>query len=296
MDARYLCPPHLLYMVGVWGACVTGFALGTLGYLKARLCAKPFPPLPACREEGLLSIIIPCFNEAERIENALRDSLEQAQCREKLEFIVVDGGSTDGTFETLNALKLPHCNCKVIQSSVSGRGAALMEGAAAASGALLLFLHADTLLPTRFDQIIRQTLALPNTAAGAFTFEVDRRGMAKPPLGLGTMEIFANIRCKLFMMPYGDQGLFMSAAHYKATGGFKEVLMMEDLEFVSRLRSRALGGGGRVVVVDAKAACSPRRWLVNGVLKNTLLNQVFVLAYVWCGVPAETIYRWYYRR
>ena len=80
---------------------------------------------------------------------------------------------------------------------------------------------------------------------------------------------------------------------YEYSGGFPHVKMMEDFELIGTLRRRAMGQGKRITIINAALECSPRRWVKNGVLKNTLLNQMFVLAYVYLDWPPERIY-WYY--
>jgi hypothetical protein len=104
-------------------------------------------------------------------------------------------------------------------------------GAAAATGPLLLFLHADTCLPEGFDRTIRQTLAQPGVVAGAFRLAIDGPGR-----GLRWVEWGVNLRSRLLQMPYGDQAIFLKAEVFHHLGGFPDLPMMEDFELVRRLR------------------------------------------------------------
>jgi hypothetical protein len=98
----------------------------------------------------------------------------------------------------------------------------------------------------------------------------------------------ANLRSRLLQLPYGDQGLFLRAELFRSLGGFAELPLLEDLELVRRLRRQ-----GRIVTAPLAVLTSARRWESLGVIRATLLNQVFLLAYL-LGMPPRRIARWYY--
>ncbi|MBD3883161.1 TIGR04283 family arsenosugar biosynthesis glycosyltransferase [Phormidium tenue FACHB-886] len=226
----------------------------------------------AALQQPKLSVIIPVLNEAAAIEKVLPSVLQDG-----VEVIVVDGGSQDGTLGAVARA----AGAKVINSPV-GRAKQMNAGAAIATAETLLFLHADTRLPDDFLEWVEQTLAQPKTIAGAFEL-----GIEGDQVGLRWVEWGVKWRSRLLQMPYGDQALFLKANIFRALGGFTELPIMEDFEFVRRLRSL-----GKVAIVPAAVLTSGRRWHKLGVLQTTLTNQLVIAAY-FLGVPPETIERWY---
>ncbi|BBD66702.1 glycosyl transferase family protein [Nostoc commune NIES-4072] len=221
-----------------------------------------------------ISIIIPTLNEAENIKEAIATT----QPNTNIEVIVVDGGSDDDTVAIAQSLGV-----KVISSS-SGRAVQMNTGAVAATGDILLFLHADTCLPTGFDDMVRIALQQPETVAGAFNLRIDAS-----LLSLRWVEWGINVRSHFYQMPYGDQAIFLTKAVFQQIGGFPELPIMEDFELMRRLKRI-----GRIVIIPTSVVTSARRWLQKGVFKTTLLNQIVIIAYL-LGVSPERICRWYRR-
>ncbi|MDZ8261204.1 TIGR04283 family arsenosugar biosynthesis glycosyltransferase [Nostoc sp. ChiQUE01b] len=219
-----------------------------------------------------ISIIIPVINEAGNIKEAIATT----QPSINIEVIVVDGGSKDDTVEIAQSLGV-----KVISSS-PGRAIQMNAGAVAASGEILLFLHADTRLPTGFDEMIRIALQQPGTVAGAFKLRIDAS-----LLSLRWVEWGVNVRSHFYQMPYGDQAIFLTKEVFQQIGGFPELPIMEDFELMHRLKRI-----GRIVIIPTPVITSARRWLQKGVFKTTLLNQFIIIAYL-LGVSPERIRRWY---
>ncbi|MFZ7124602.1 MAG: TIGR04283 family arsenosugar biosynthesis glycosyltransferase [Desulfobacterales bacterium] len=219
-----------------------------------------------------ISVIVPALNEAEGI----MDAIEDARAGEDVEVIVVDGGSSDDTVSMVRK-----AGVRLIESP-KGRGRQMNAGAAAASGGTLLFLHADTRLPRRFDRAVRRALRDPSVAAGAFSLRIDA-----PGIGLRLVEWGANRRSRTLGRPYGDQALFLSARIFHELGGYPEIPIMEDYALIRRL-SRY----GRVVTLRQPVRTSARRWRRLGVLQTTLRNQLIIAGYR-LGVSPDTLARWY---
>ncbi|MEH2052335.1 TIGR04283 family arsenosugar biosynthesis glycosyltransferase [Nostoc sp.] len=221
-----------------------------------------------------ISIIIPAINEAVNIKEAITTT----QPSTNIEVIVVDGGSKDNTVEIAQSL-----NVKVISSS-PGRAVQMNAGALAASGEILLFLHADSRLPMGFDEMIRTALQQPGSAAGAFKLRIDAS-----LLSLRWVEWGVNVRSHFYQMPYGDQAIFLTKEVFQQIGCFPELPIMEDFELMRRLKRI-----GRIVIIPTPVVTSARRWLQKGVFKTTLLNQIVITAYL-LGISPERIRRWYRR-
>lgn len=220
-----------------------------------------------------ISIVIPVLNEAQTIAQ----TISTAQTATDTEIIVVDAGSNDGTVELVQSL-----NVQLI-TTFPGRATQMNQGATKARGNILIFLHADTILPPGFDSLIREALIKPNTIAGAF--ELGIRGKTA---SLRIVEKIVNWRSYYLQMPYGDQGIFLTAKTFKELGGFPEIPIMEDFELIRQLRKR-----GRIEIVSAPVLTSGRRWQKLGVLKTTTINQIVIISYL-LGVSPKILAQWYY--
>jgi hypothetical protein len=155
-------------------------------------------------------------------------------------------------------------------------------GAAAARGTILLFLHADTILPKDYVDQVFETLMDRRVALGAFRFRtnLDQKLMK-------AIEFATNIRSRTLGLPYGDQALFVRKTRFQAVAGFPDMPIAEDLVFV-RLVSKL----GRIAVTPAHAVTSGRRWKKLGVLRTTLINQ-FILAGLALRISPNTLARLY---
>ena len=208
----------------------------------------------------LLSVIIPTLNE-ERSIGVLLDDLGALSVAH--EVIVADGGSDDGTVMVAERL-----GARVIRSR-RGRGAQLAAGARAASAPVLCFLHADVRLQESARLELVNLVRSRATGAFAFRFEIDARGWRYRFIELG-----AHLRVRLFRLPYGDQGLIVSRGNYEATGGYRDLPLMEDVAMVDALN--------RVTAVRALRSSLPvsaRRWEHDGPLTRMLRNWRLMLAY-----------------
>jgi len=221
--------------------------------------------------ERTLSVIIPTRDEGPRL-GATLDLLAQ---RGDAEVIVVDGGSSDDTV----AVARKH-EARVVHAR-PGRARQMNAGAAAASGGLLLFCHADTHLPEHYDVHVRAALARPRAVAGAFDLAL--RG--EEPM-LRRIERAVGWRSRALQSPYGDQSIFLRRTTFQRLGGYREVPIMEDHDLIRRARRL-----GRIVIAEGAASTSARFWRRHGMLRGTLINQA-VLVGTRLGVAPETLAGW----
>jgi uncharacterized protein len=219
-----------------------------------------------------ISVIIPTLNEA----NHLDDTLSALQGTRNIETIVVDGGSCDGT----DSLALDRG--ALLVRSAAGRACQMNAGALAATGEILLFLHADTRLPERFDEQVRELIARRAIVAGAFRLRIDGTRRA-----FRLIEWMVNIRSRWLQMPYGDQAIFLRSDTFHRLGGFPELPIMEDFEFIRRLRKH-----GKIAIASASATTSARRWEMLGPWRTTWINQRIILGYH-LGISPDTLAKWY---
>jgi rSAM/selenodomain-associated transferase 2 len=194
-----------------------------------------------------ISVVIPTLNEATTIGAAVRSArAELGGC----EVIVVDAHSSDDTARIAR-----EAGALVVLASGS-RAEAMNLGASRAAGAVLLFLHADTTLPSGANDAIAE--AVGEADGGAFQIRFDQ---PRPWL-----ERIANFRSQRLGVVYGDQGIFVTQRAFHAVGGYRSIPIMEDRDLYRRLRRR-----GHVRLVRLPVTTSARRHRHDGTA-GTLLR------------------------
>jgi rSAM/selenodomain-associated transferase 2 len=221
----------------------------------------------------VISIIIPALNEASTIEQFLKSLRERAG---DVEIIVVDGGSSDGTFE------LARNHCHQCLRSPRGRALQMNSGAAAASGDIFWFLHADTEVPAGCTQKIYDVFRDPEVAGGFFRIRIPSR-----PFVYRLTDSLAHYAGLLLQMRFGDHGFFCRRAIFQEIGGFPELPLMEDVEFFRKLRQR-----GRIAIISSRLIISPRRYEQIGPWYLTLTYGIIALLY-FLRVPNPILARIY---
>lgn len=206
-----------------------------------------------------ISVVIPTLNEGETIQAAI-----QSATAADVEILVVDGGSGDGTRETVKALGV------TLLDGRPGRAGQLEHGFRHASGQACVFLHADTRLPTGWAAAVRGALEDPEVAGGAFRF-----GFERPvSLSLRVVELGARLRVALLGLPYGDQAIFARRQVLDSIGGVPRVCLFEDLDLIRGIRSR-----GRLAQLSQVAFTSARRHRAEGVIRTALRHAVALLGW-----------------
>lgn len=210
-----------------------------------------------------LSIIVPVYNERESMPLLLA---ELAHWRQRgAEVLLVDGGSQDGC-----DLEAEQEGWRLIRSA-KGRANQMNAGAAASSGEVLLFLHADTKLPPQADQLILNVI---DQGADWGRFDVRIIGDS---LMLPVVARLMNLRSRLSAIATGDQGIFIRRETFQQVDGFPQQRLMEDIEISARLRRISTPA-----CLKQKVETSGRRWDQNGALKTILLMWRLRWAY-WRG-------------
>ena len=222
-----------------------------------------------------LSIIIPTLNEGDHLGETLKPLLDLPQT----EVIVADGGSRDGTASLARDL-----GAKMVITQ-AGRGNQMNHGAEAARGEILLFLHADTLLPANFGQAVQGAMVDPKYTGGSFAWHVHPSSVL-----LKVMEVTVNLRTRYCRLPYGDQGLFVRTSLFRQMGGFADIPLMEDVDFVRRMKKI-----GPLAVVPEAITTSARKYQKEGTLRTTMRNKLIFFGYS-LGIPPERLHRYYYSR
>ncbi len=204
-----------------------------------------------------IAVVIPTLNEEARLGQRLRELRGH-------QVVVVDGGSADRTCEVAR-----EAGVRLVQGE-RGRGLQLNAGARALEGEVLLFLHADVVLPEQWVGWVRLALSCPGVVAGAFrTWTVDDLGTHP----LRPLFHVADLRSRYSTRPYGDQALFVRRGDFEAVGGFPDQGLMEDVELSQRLAAR-----GRIWTVPACVRVSGRRF-AQAPLRSFAMMNSFPLLY-----------------
>lgn len=242
-----------------------------------------------------VSIIIPTLNEEQALPRVLRQL--QRLNPEPLEIIVADGGSTDRTVQLAEAMRPCFRQLQVFRCSATGRSVQMNAGAAVATGSILCFLHADTILPDDALTVISRTLDDPETAAGGFISIM--RGSTTTQWLTSLHNFLKTYYAPLLFRPYlffvkggrllfGDQVIFCRREQFLFVGGYTpEMAIMEEADFLLRIIRF-----GRIRQVNRIVESSDRRVARWGIWKA---NALFLLIGILWGIgyPPHKLKRLY---
>jgi len=221
----------------------------------------------------VVSIIIPTWQEASTIQETLQRL--QGLRRSGHQVIVVDGGSDDGTPVLAKSLS------DAVLTGARGRAAQMNLGASVANGDLLLFLHADTVLPAHvYGWLLRFWRS--DRCWGRFDVKLSGQQFM-----LRVVEFMITWRSRITGIATGDQAIFVKAEAFQMAGGFPWQPLMEDVEL-----SRKLKFFSRPFCVPAHVLTDSRRWEDRGVWHTILLMWSIRWRY-WRGVPADRLFQEY---
>lgn len=218
-----------------------------------------------------LAVVIPVLSDSDALRGLLADIPPSGE----VEIVVVDGGGDPALAAVVDARP----DVGVIRSA-PGRGGQMNAGARATTAGLILFLHADSRVPEGWRDALR---AIPEaTVGGWFAFALDDAAWQAR-----VIEQLVRLRVRLFGLAYGDQGIWVRRRVFDELGGFREWPLMEDVDFVRRLRA-----AGDTVTLPLPLRTSARRWRRGGWWRRSARNLVIVSLYL-AGVPPARLARWY---
>lgn len=220
------------------------------------------------------SIIIPVLNEAESINQLLTHLSNISKC----ELIIVDGGSTDDTI----ALAQQHA-VKLVNSPCAGRAVQMNLGAKHATGDVLLFLHADTQLPERFEELITFEINKTSKVWGRFDVRLSSEKTV-----FRVIEYMMNMRSRITGIATGDQVIFVERTVFDELGGFPNIPLMEDVLFSKQLKKIS-----SPIALHQCVITSSRRWEEKGVWRTIFLMWRLRLAF-FLGVSPNRLVKKYY--
>ncbi len=221
----------------------------------------------------LLSIIIPVLDDFE----ALRTLLAMLPAAPAQEVIVVDGGCD----KELDTLTQARPDVRIVHTA-TGRACQMNAGASVAAGRWLLFLHADSQLAPDWRLVIDTADRDASIAGGWYRLRLDATVWQAR-----VIERLAQLRVALFGLAYGDQGIFVRRSVFASLGGYREMPLMEDVDFVRRLAA-----AGTLLRSSLVIRASPRRWLRDGWFRRSTRNLTLLVLYL-AGVSPARLARWY---
>jgi rSAM/selenodomain-associated transferase 2 len=219
----------------------------------------------------LVTVVIPVLGDTE----AAKRLLAAVPVTAEVEIIVVDGGHDEDLDRSVRARP----GARLVRTT-AGRGHQMNLGAAAGSGEWLLFLHADSCLPADWLGAFR--VLGDGVVGGWFRFALDDDAWQARVL-----ERLVSWRVRLFRLPYGDQGLFLRRRQFQRMGGYRELPLFEDVEFVRRL-----AGLDEVVELPLALRTSSRRWRRDGWIRRSARNVTLLMMY-FAGVSPAWLERRY---
>jgi len=224
-----------------------------------------------------ISIVIPTINEAKNLPLLLSDL---SIIQKKGEIIIVDCGSEDKTVDLARIY-----GAKVYKSKEKNRGLQLDIGAKNSKGEWIIFLHADSRLNYDWFTKIKLVLKRDKNYIYFFKFKVNDKKII-----YRFLEFFVNFRSKFFKQPYGDQGLIIHRSIYLKNNGFRNIPLMEDVDFLRRLNNKK-----DLKQLKVSILTSSRKWEKNNILSQALKNWNFRRRWL-KGESTKSIYSDYYKK
>jgi rSAM/selenodomain-associated transferase 2 len=219
------------------------------------------------------SIIIPTLNEEKYLPAILEHLIN---FDEDIEIIIADGGSADSTVKIAEKFDVKVC------MSEKGKGIQLNNGAGYAKGAVLIFLHADTFLPTNAFSLIEEYLLVRKVDIAAFKMKFDKKGFL--------MDIYSWFtKYDSIFTTFGDQVIVIQRDFFIELNGFPNLTIFEDFELCRKARSKT-----KVFKLPSFVTTSARRFEKRGVIKTQLLNGLYIFKYL-AGMDTGKIYKKYFR-
>jgi rSAM/selenodomain-associated transferase 2 len=226
----------------------------------------------------LVSVVVPILGDAV----AAADLFRHLPVDPRLEILLVDG-SADGRYDEGAARVAGSRPDARLLRTAAGRARQMNAGAERATGEWLLFLHADSSFQGAWLEAIAGLP--PDVAGGWFRFALDDAAWQARMIERGV-----RWRVRHWQLPYGDQGIFVRRQVFTAMSGYRDLPLMEDVDFVRRLVRT-----GRTCELPVVLVTSARRWRQDGWFRRSARNLALVTLYL-AGVPAASLARWYGRR
>lgn len=251
-----------------------------------------------------ISLVVPAYRESiDVVMDTLRVAYDHCCHPERVQVIIVLDKSRLWELDDTKwgAVEI------VAYTGSGGRGPCHNAGAERAQGQVLTFLHADTVIPPKWDSQVQSTLfdratnsnnerSIVQACAFSFGHNLQRLGELQYPWGINAVWLLGNLRATLLKLPYGDHIISIPTAYFHYIGGFPNQPIMEDLDLMDlfRKRTKFLTQEGIRIIPPPTAKCSVRRWQRFGVCYVTAVNALLVYRYTHQGWSTQQVFDYYY--
>lgn len=225
-----------------------------------------------------VSFVIPCWNDAPRLREAL-DLLVRLDPLPEL--LVVDASDERAPVRELAS----RSGARYVEVAEPNRGGQMNAGAREASGDVLVFHHADTQFSQAHLEALEAALGGDEKLVGGAFFKDIRAHHPK----VAWSEPLVRCYSRYIGVLYGDQSVFVRRSHFEEIGGFREIPLMEDVDFSKRLRR-----SGKITLIDPPIRTSMRKFRAEGTVWRKVQNVTLVFLFR-LGVSPQRLHRWYYR-
>lgn len=201
--------------------------------------ARPEKPLPSCMPSGApwpkVSIITPSYNQGQFLEETIRSVLLQGY--PNLEYIIMDGGSTDNSVEIIKKYE-PWLTCWVSEKD-NGQADAIYRGFEKATGDIIAWINSDDFyLPGSIACVVRTLQDNPGSSlvVGSSYHLLQDGGYIRKYYGFSQ-----NFESLLFHgMHFCQPACFWKRSSFFALGGFnRDLKFCFDYEMFLRFRKEA---------------------------------------------------------
>ena len=220
-----------------------------------------------------LSVVIPTLNAEQVLPSTLESLMEGVFAGVIGDLVIVDGGSSDATNTIAKEV-----GATFLEATPS-RGGQIFAGVSACKCDWVLILHADSRLSQGWAELI--PAAPDSERAYYFQLQFDAVGIAA-----WWVAKWANLRSKIFALPYGDQGILIHKSLLISVGGYPTAPLMEDV-----ILARTLGR--RLTAVPITITTSAEKYIAQGWLRRGFLNVALLLQFL-LGKTPEALYKKYY--
>ena len=250
---------------------------------------------------GVVSVVIALKNEARYIGKTIRNLESTTVDKTRVEIVLVDVGCKDNTFDVAKVSKgvIPIIEVKCSSSIGGSRGVALNSGAEMASGDILLFLRADSIVPPGYDETLRRQLIGTNTVLSAFKFDFDKspapltRSMT---VSLWLLSLYQNMMSSVCKLPRGSQALGVCRSTFRQNKYPNDILLLEDIAFVDRLRVHSASIGGEITILEQSVQSSSDDIVSIGALKSSVCSVMAFISWYHLGLSEAFVHKWFYVR
>jgi len=228
----------------------------------------------------MISVIVPACEEGETLPDGLSRLFAEHAVGECVVVDASDRKAFAATAARLQATISKPC-LHYVAASEKGRARQMNQGAEHSEGSILLFLHADTVLPKAALAQIRKAIDA-GAHWGRFDVRFDNSGRA-----FRMIAAMMNWRSRQSGIATGDQAIFVTRGAFDLVGGYDDIDLMEDIAFCRKLKSIA-----PPACLESRVTTSARRWEQQGITRTIILMWSLRFAY-WLGVSPARIASWY---